>query len=79
MVGTDITPKNSTLISCKNMVHPRHFTSVLIENVGKLTNFDTFWPITFYVNIKSENFVNESCLSRRVASFDIGIDWVICL
>ena len=79
MVGTDITPKDSTLILCKNMVHPRHFTNVLIENVVVLVNFGTFWPITFYVNIKSENFVNESCLSRRVASFDIGIDRVICL
>ena len=42
------------------MLRLLHFTSVLVENVVVLANFDIFRPITFYVSIGSGNFVNES-------------------
>ena len=74
-----MTAKNSSIKFCKDMLRLLHFTSVLIENVVVLANFDTFWLITFYVSIGSKNFVNESCLSHRDEAFDIGVDRILCL
>ena len=71
-------PECSGKIMCKKTHYHFCFTRVLVENVVVLVNFGTFWPITFYVNIKSENFVNESCLSRRTTSFNIDIDGLLC-
>ena len=66
---------NWAIIMCNKIGYHFRFTSVLIENVGKFTNFGTFRSITFYISIGSENFVNESCLSHRDEAFDISFDW----
>ena len=72
-------PKCSGKIMCKKIHYHFCFTRVLVENVVVLANLDIFRPITFYASIRSKIFVNESCLSSRAASIDIGIDRVICL
>ena len=65
---------NWATIICNKIGYYFHFTNVLIENVGKLTNFDTFRPRTFYVSTGSENVVYESCLSHRDEAFDTKFD-----
>ena len=74
-----MTPESSPKIIWKKIHYHFCFTSVLVENVVVLANFGTFRPITFYVSIGSKNFLNKSCLSRRAASFNIGIDGLLCL
>ena len=65
---------NWAIIICNKIEYHLRFTNVLIESVGKLTNFDTFRSITFYVSTGSENVVNESCLSHRDEAFDTKLD-----
>ena len=74
MLYTIFFPGCSGKIICNKIRYNLHFTSVLIEKLVALVNFDTFWPITFYVSIESENFVNESCLSHRDEAFDTKFD-----
>ena len=69
---------NWAIIICNEVGYHWCFMNVLIENVGKLTNFDIFRPRTFYVSIGSENVVYESCLSHRDEAFDTKLDKFRC-